>query len=145
MNLDNFRMPQPLVRIIAALPATPPSFVFSRALNLVLRDLIRRGELQALYNKRIAIRVSDTGLHLHFTATAAGFAPVSQHHAADLSISATLHDFYLLATRREDPDTLFFNRRLVVEGDTELGLVAKNALDGMDIPLSWFRWVRMIA
>jgi hypothetical protein len=34
-----------------------------------------------------------------------------------------------LALRREDPDTLFFTRRLVLEGDTELGLALKNALD----------------
>jgi predicted lipid carrier protein YhbT len=34
--------------------------------------------------------------------------------------------------REEDPDTLFFARRLTIEGDTELGLVAKNLLDGID-------------
>ena len=51
-----------------------------------------------------------------------------------LSIGATLHDFILLATRKEDPDTLFFNRRLMVEGDTELGLVTKNTLDAIELP-----------
>ena len=39
-----------------------------------------------------------------------------------------------LALRREDPDTLFFTRRLVMTGDTELGLVVKNALDAIDWP-----------
>jgi predicted lipid carrier protein YhbT len=29
--------------------------------------------------------------------------------SATLSISATAHDFFLLATRKEDPDTLFFS------------------------------------
>ena len=29
------------------------------------------------------------------------------------------------------PDTLFFTRRLVLEGDTELGLEIKNALDAL--------------
>ena len=53
----------------------------------------------------------------------------------DLTISASAYDFYLLAMRKEDPDTLFFNRRLVVEGDTELGLIAKNALDAIDLPM----------
>ena len=38
----------------------------------------------------------------------------------------------LLATRHADPDTLFFQRRLRVEGDTELGLAIKNTMDGMD-------------
>ena len=37
-----------------------------------------------------------------------------------------------LALRREDPDTLFFKRRLVMTGDTDLGLVVKNALDAID-------------
>jgi len=34
--------------------------------------------------------------------------------------------------REEDPDTLFFNRKLVIEGDTELGLIVKNLLDSID-------------
>ena len=33
---------------------------------------------------------------------------------------------------REDPDTLFFSRRLVSEGDIELGLIVKNLLDAID-------------
>jgi predicted lipid carrier protein YhbT len=38
-----------------------------------------------------------------------------------------------LATRREDPDTLFFNRRLRLGGSTELGLYAKNFLDSLEL------------
>jgi predicted lipid carrier protein YhbT len=52
-----------------------------------------------------------------------------------LTIRATAYDFLMLATRREDPDTLFFSRRLAIEGDTELGLFTKNALDALDLPL----------
>ena len=40
-----------------------------------------------------------------------------------------------LAQRQEDPDTLFFSRRLAMEGDTELGLVVKNALDALELPV----------
>jgi O2-independent ubiquinone biosynthesis accessory factor UbiT len=39
----------------------------------------------------------------------------------------------LIAARKEDPDTLFFQRRLKIEGDTELGLEVKNLIDGIDI------------
>ena len=53
----------------------------------------------------------------------------------DLTIAASAHDFLLLAKRREDPDTLFFCRRLLMEGDTELGLLIKNALDAIDFPV----------
>jgi hypothetical protein len=47
----------------------------------------------------------------------------------------------LAATRKEDPDSLFFNRRLSLEGDTELGLVVKNTLDALELPvLNLGRW-----
>ena len=43
-----------------------------------------------------------------------------------------------MVSRQEDPDTLFFNRSLAIEGDTELGLRVKNMLDALEWPaLSW--------
>jgi predicted lipid carrier protein YhbT len=47
-------------------------------------------------------------------------------------ISATTRDYLALALREEDPDTLFFSRRLLMEGDTDLGLLVKNTLDAVD-------------
>lgn len=138
MSHFNFAFPRSISRIVARLPALPPSFAFTSILNLALRRIIRNGDLQLLHGKHIAIRVTDVGLHLHFTVNSTGFSPVRAQAEPDLAISATAHDFYLLAMRHEDPDTLFFSRRLVVEGSTELGLVAKNTLDGLDLPtLSW--------
>jgi predicted lipid carrier protein YhbT len=49
-------------------------------------------------------------------------------------MSARARDFLALLLREEDPDTLFFSRRLLMEGDTELGLLVKNTLDGIDLP-----------
>ncbi|MGB5009839.1 MAG: SCP2 sterol-binding domain-containing protein [Candidatus Dechloromonas phosphoritropha] len=39
-----------------------------------------------------------------------------------------------LLARQEDPDTLFFNRELEINGDTELGLIVKNMLDAVGWP-----------
>jgi predicted lipid carrier protein YhbT len=50
---------------------------------------------------------------------------------ADVTVRAKLGDYVALALRREDPDSLFFSRRMVIEGDTALGLVVKNALDSI--------------
>lgn len=135
MSQPAFIFPRPLGQLIEHLPAWPPSFAFTRILNLALRQVIRRRDLQALYGKRISIHVTDAGLHLHFTVLSTGFSAATGNVAADLAISASAYDFYLLAMRKEDPDTLFFNRRLLVEGDTELGLVAKNALDAIELPI----------
>lgn len=54
---------------------------------------------------------------------------------AATTISASAHDFVLLARRQEDPDTLFFSRRLSMEGDTELGLLVKNTIDAIELPV----------
>ena len=44
-------------------------------------------------------------------------------------------DYVQLALRNADPDTLFFERRLTISGDTDVGLIVKNALDRIEPPL----------
>ncbi len=51
----------------------------------------------------------------------------------DLIFRGNVYDFLLLASRKEDSDTLFFQRRLKIEGDTEMGLAIKNFLDAIEI------------
>jgi len=123
-------VPTSLSRLIARLPSAPPSLAFSLAANRLLWPALQTLDWQPLAGRRYAIRVKDLGLSLRFAVGQRGFAPDSG--APDLTISATARDFLLLLARREDPDTLFFSRRLVSEGDTELGLIVKNLLDALD-------------
>lgn len=58
---------------------------------------------------------------------------VSQQADADVSFSADASDLLMIAARKQDPDTLFFQRRLVIEGDTELGLYVKNLMDAIEL------------
>ena len=134
MEQPAFNFPKPIGTLVSLLPTFPPSFAFTKVLNLALGRIILMEYLEPLRGKQIAIRVKDLGLNLYFTIDADRFTPTRSDRVLDLSISATAHDFFLLATRKEDPDTLFFSRRLVVEGDTELGLVAKNTLDALELP-----------
>ncbi len=128
--MPNLALSPQLVNVVARLPAAPPSLAFSLAANRLLWPALKTLDWQGLVGRRYAIRVKDLGLRLCFTVTARGFAPDSG--APELTISATARDFLLLLARREDPDTLFFSRRLVSEGDTELGLTVKNLLDALD-------------
>lgn len=134
MTLPLFRFPEPLAAAVSRLPTLPPSFVLARLLNLALRRSIDRQDFLPLHGKRIAIRVSDIGVACHFTVGDDGFQAIADKEPPDLALAASAHDFYLLATRQEDPDALFFSRRLLVEGNTELGLIAKNTLDGLNLP-----------
>ena len=126
----NPAFPPQLAALVTRLPATPPSLAFSVAANRLLWPALKTLDWQPLVGRRYAIRVKDLGLNLRFTVSSRGFAPDSG--VPDLTVSATARDFLLLLSRREDPDTLFFSRRLVSEGDTELGLVVKNLLDALD-------------
>ena len=126
----NLALPPQLASAVARLPAAPPSLAFSLAANRLLWPALKTLDWHALVGRRYAIRVKDLGLCLRFTVSERGFAP--DGGAPDLTISASARDFLLLLSRREDPDTLFFSRRLVSEGDTELGLTVKNLLDALD-------------
>jgi predicted lipid carrier protein YhbT len=130
LALPDFSLPPGLGRVIARLPARPPSLAFTLVANRLLWPELQKRDWQPLRGRRYAVHVKDLGLTLRFTLGARGFAPAEGK--PDLAITATARDFLLLVARREDPDTLFFSRRLVSEGDTELGLLVKNLLDALD-------------
>jgi len=132
MRTPRFTIPPPVARIVSRLPAAPPAFVLARALDFGVGRIVTREQVAPLRGKRFALVVRDLGLAMHVESTPAGFRVARAPHAPDLTVAATLADFMALAMREEDPDTLFFARRLAVEGDTELGLVLKNLLDGID-------------
>lgn len=134
-----YLIPQPISNLISLLPRYPHSLIFTRAINLALGDKLRDEVWEPLHGKQICIRVKDAGIAFHFTLGPKGLMARHAAHQTDLTISASAQDFFLLAMRKEDPDTLFFSRRLVMEGDTELGLLVKNTLDALELPPLDFR------
>lgn len=118
--------------LTARLPQFPHSVALAIGLNLVLRPLLAADTIAMLRDRAIGIRVDDAGVDFRVRLGARGFAPLRVEVNPDVVISACALDFYLMACRLEDPDTLFFNRRLRIEGNTELGLAVKNALDAVD-------------
>ena len=128
-------LPSPLATLTGRLPAYPGSLLLVTALNLGVARQLPRDVGELLLHKRLRIHVRDARVTFDFTWTGGAFAPRMHHAETDLCISTSAHDFLLLAQRQQDPDTLFFNRRLVMEGDTELGLVVKNTLDALELPV----------
>lgn len=135
MRFPPLAVPAPLARLLAALPQYPHGVAFTALLNLALADHVRPRDLQPLHGKHVCLRVNDAGIEFHFSVTPTAFVAGRRAPRPDLTISAAARDFLLLGLRREDPDTLFFSRRLVMEGDTELGLFVKNTLDALEWPV----------
>jgi predicted lipid carrier protein YhbT len=121
-----------LIRVAAHLPMTPVSKALSFGLNRVAWRGLQGLDWAPLYGRVFAIRILDLGVTAAFCVNPGGFAAARVDEAA-VTFSARAEDFVRLALRLEDPDTLFFNRRLLIEGDTDLGLTAKNMLDGVEL------------
>ena len=133
MILSDFRFPAPM----AALGRIIPGPLASAPLILLL-ELARRREWllapETLYGKTFQITVEDLGLQLCFICEQGKFRPQPKTILADVRMSAVAIDFFRLASGMEDADTLFFRRRLKVEGDTELGIAVKYWLDASERP-----------
>ena len=132
MKIPAFTLPVTLARVGARLPQLPPTLALVGGLNLALDRILPREPLEPVTGKRLLLKVTDAGLALRFTLTPRGFRPLFDSRQPDLTISATTRDYLALALREEDPDTLFFSRRLLMEGETDLGLLVKNTLDAVD-------------
>jgi predicted lipid carrier protein YhbT len=132
MRMKTYTLPAPLASVLARLPAYPGSWLFARALSTLLAPQLPADVKAALEGRSLRLRVSDARIAFDFTCERGAFIPRKTVGTPDLAIGACAHDLLRLARREEDPDTLFFSRRLSLEGDTELGLMFKNALDALD-------------
>ena len=135
MSATPYSLPKPIGQLLSHLPAYPGSLLFVSALNLALAKHLASDVTQMLIGKKLRLCVTDAQWAFDFEWLNGRFSACQNKAAADLTISASAHDFWLLARRQEDPDTLFFSRRLAMEGDTELGLLVKNTLDAIELPV----------
>ena len=124
-------LPPLLAAPLGLVPVPVHSSVLAFALNHLFARPLRDGELDFLVNRAITIKVYDAQLTFCLTLVGGQLAAASES-VADLIVGGALYDLLLLATGREDPDTLFFQRRLLLDGDTELGLYVKNFLNSQD-------------
>jgi predicted lipid carrier protein YhbT len=148
MTHPTYLVPKPVGDLLSRLPAYPGSLLFVGGLNLALADKLAGDVTPLLRGKKLRLRVTDTQWAFDFAWKNGRFVASQNTGEADLTISASAYDFVLLARRLEDPDTLFFNRRLSMEGDTELGLLVKNTMDAIEMPmltLEQFKPSRLLA
>ncbi len=131
------RLPTPpappalLRRLIERLPVEPPSMAMALLLNRVLLPRLDAATRASLSGQTVELTVTDFGLRLRLMLGERGFTMAAPGGAAHLRIAAPAEAFRQLAEGREDADTLFFERVLVMEGDTEYGLLLKNTLDAI--------------
>ncbi|GGC60400.1 ubiquinone anaerobic biosynthesis accessory factor UbiT [Marinobacter halophilus] len=117
------QVPMPLKQLVAEAP-----------LNRLFAKAIAEGEFDDFEGRRVRLEINggQPGATIGFWA---GRLRVVDG-PGEATIRGSLIAFKTLAERRQDPDQLFFQRRLIIEGDTELGLGLKNLLDSLEWDLS---------
>lgn len=113
--------------VASRIPAAFQQAVVPRLLSRGIPSPDAWRSLRPVAGRRIGIEVGDLGLH--WVITLEGERLRCSDGEAEATVAGTLTDLLLLASRLKDADTLFFQRRLALTGDTELGLLLRNLLD----------------
>ncbi|MBD1576110.1 MULTISPECIES: ubiquinone anaerobic biosynthesis accessory factor UbiT [Vibrio] len=122
-----------LKKPVQFLPQRLQSKVLLEALQQVFHEALEDGDFEFLQDRWLKVEISDLNLSWMISFQDDKLIVSDGSQTEDASFSGCLNDLILIAGRKEDPDTLFFQRRLKIEGDTELGLEVKNLMDSIDL------------
>lgn len=145
-----------LVRLLEQkLPPTLKAVCLTLLQRQVFADVAQQGQLDFLLGKRLSIEVPDLKMHYdlgldqqrQFWLEAAGAS--GRTVSGEVLFRANSAELMSLLSQQVDPDTLFFQRRLTILGDTELGLQLKNYLDTLEpeqlLPPQLVPWLKAIS
>lgn len=134
-------LPGILLRPLGYLPRPMSNHAMVALCNQVFATPLAAGELAFLDQRVLQISAEDAGINLVVRGDGERLRVATGQGAPDVSIRGSAYDLLLLVSQREDADSLFFQRRLRLEGDTELGLHLKNFLDAWEAPAAvrWFQ------
>jgi predicted lipid carrier protein YhbT/chorismate mutase len=122
--------PSVLRPVLGRIPPGLHAGLFARLAAHAVQAPLAAGDLGFLEGRALGIEATDLGLRWCFGLRAGRLVALQVPPEAEVRGTAT--DLLLLASRQEDADTLFFQRRLVLTGDTALGLEARNTLDRLE-------------
>lgn len=118
--------------LVRRLPTEPPSMLAALALDRLLLPRLDDTQKALLSQRAVEVEVVELGMRVRLVlANARGFTVAHSHDAPVLTIRARADALWRLLRGEDDADRLFFDRALVMEGDTEFGLVLKNTLDAI--------------
>lgn len=128
--------------LVRRLPVQPPSLLAALALDRLLLPRLDATQRRELSQRAVEVEVVEAGLRVRLVLRDGGFAVARGHEPPILTIRARADALWRLLRGEDDPDRLFFDRALVMEGDTEFGLVLKNTLDAVGPVLPRPPWAR---
>lgn len=126
-------LPLSVAKPLSCTPFFIQKKMMHQALSRLFTEAINDGEVDFLEGHWLKIEVSDLQMSWYFSRGAQREILIAPSGHSDVCIRGNLACFIKLAAQKEDPDTLFFQRALAIEGDTDLGLEVKNLLDRLEL------------
>ena len=124
---------KPIQLLLRTLPDSVHSRLFAGISTQLLRGQPFANKLAKLQGKVLQLTFTDTGNCWRFIiGTDSLTVDLMGNEPVDIHVQGSTKNFLLLATHNEDPDTLFFNQELSLEGNTEDGLYLRNVMDAME-------------
>jgi predicted lipid carrier protein YhbT len=117
--------------LVRQLPPQPPSLLAALLLDRVLLPRLSDSQRRSLAGRVVELEVIEAGLRVRLVLGERGFAAAAGRDAPALVVRAQAQALWRLVRGEDDADRLFFDRALVMVGDTEFGLELKNALDAI--------------
>ena len=135
-------LPAHFLKPITLMPSVVSRQLMNLSLNQAFKSALAEQELNFLVGNWLQLSITDVNFCSYITVIESPSGNIQiktlstlpdSKPKPDVEFSADANSLALLATKQVDPDTLFFQRKLLVTGNTELGLAIKNFLDDFDI------------
>ena len=117
--------------LVRRLPVQPPSMLAVLALDRLLLPRLDAAQRRELSHRAVEVEVVEPGIRVRLVLGDTGFAVARASMEPVVTIRARADALWRLLRGEDDADRLFFDRALVMEGDTEFGLTLKNTLDAI--------------
>ena len=123
------------------MPSKVENYFVLHQVKRLSQPFMDEGEIDFLDGKVAEVEIRDIAAKWYFTKIGQQLIMLDLEKAKaispepDVVFSASVDALVLMASQKVDPDTLFFNRKLRITGDTELGLEIKNLFDQFDLEL----------
>ncbi|MCP5326554.1 MAG: SCP2 sterol-binding domain-containing protein [Oceanospirillaceae bacterium] len=110
-------------------PLWPQQWLAQALFNVLFRDENTAGELDFMQGRWITLKIAELDLNLSLSLNARQQLQIRYRGTGDASIALSLRAAREILLGKTDPDTLFFQRELVISGNTDLAHHIKNTLD----------------
>lgn len=132
-NRLNDKLPQVPAKLTRFTPAPVMELFLNTGVNHLLKEERQKNELDFLKNQVARVEITDLDFNFSFTLVNQKLVIKVPAEAGDATLRSDQESMLKILHGEVDPDTLFFRRKLLITGDTELGLYIKNMIDTIDL------------